>query len=154
MASPTQPHSNRDLNIFPEPGRLKSNPPPPEPWGPCRNPYREKAAISRFPQTPRTQSQGSLGLGPASMYLLGWTELGRPESQIHSPPTLPMLPQAPAGSQGEDVRGRKGPRAQEEATHVGEGIGGGPSPIARILVGGRVKGAQNLRCPIGHSGDS
>lgn len=80
VTSPTQPHSNRDLNIFPEPEKLKSNPPPPEPQGPCRNPYREKAAISRFPQTPGTQSQGSLGLDPASMYLLEWAELGRPES--------------------------------------------------------------------------
>lgn len=80
VTSPTQPHSNRDLNIFPEPEKLKSNPPPPEPQGPCRNPYREKAAISRFPQTPGTQSQGSLGLDPASMYLLEWAGLGRPES--------------------------------------------------------------------------
>lgn len=47
------------------------------------------------------------------------------------------------------MRGRKGPRAWEEETHVGEEVGGGPSPIGRR---GDVKGGKNLRHPADHLG--
>lgn len=49
------------------------------------------------------------------------------QSPRTQPPTHAPLPRAQAGSQGEgDVRGRKGPRLEEE-THVGKE--GGPPPL-------------------------
>lgn len=68
VTSSLQPHSNRDLNIFPEPRRLKSNPLPVKPWGPCEIPQRKKQLFLGSPN-PQEPSLRALGLSPASMYL-------------------------------------------------------------------------------------
>lgn len=152
VTSPTQPHSNRDLNIFPEQRRLKSNPTPMNP-GALAIPTEKKAAISRFPQTPRTQSQGSLGLSPASIMPLGMDRARKTRvPDPHSPQPSPCCPRPGREAKGRCEEGRgPGPR---EATHVGEGIGGGPSPMARILgvAGVKVKISGPYRPPI--TGDS
>lgn len=152
LPPPARPHSNKDLNIFPEPqGGCHSQIDLPLDSGPLQDPCRERAAISRL-RNPRTCSPAS-GPGPASVSPLGWMELGKPEPWAPQPPTQPTPSQAQAGSQGEgDVRGRKGPR----------GLGGGdtcggrsqwrPLPHSQNL--GVVKGVKILRPPVGHIGGS
>lgn len=97
LPPPPQPHSNRDLNVFPELGASQSNPPP---FGPF--------ALTEIPTEKEQLFLGSQTPGLASVCPQGWKELGRGEPWGAAPPPQPQAAPGP----GRKPRGRKGPRAR------------------------------------------
>lgn len=101
--------------MFPEPGRSQSKLPPSGPLAFTEIAAEKEELFLGSPTPEATLRAQDLVLPQCSPR--GWRERGGAKPWG----TGPHLPQAQAGRQGEgDVRGRKGPRGQEEETHVGK----------------------------------
>lgn len=126
----------------------QSNLPLPLQPGPLQKSLPRKCGYSRH-QNLRTHSL-SPGLDPASLSPLRWIQRGSSDPWGHSPPPAPRCPRPRQEAKGkEDVRGRKGPRAREEETHVGEDVGGGSSPTSRLWGSKESKAPGNPMATLG-----